>query len=253
MLQAINVSKKYHKEYVLKDVSLEVNLGERLGIIGLHDTGKTVLTRLLAGLERPSSGKILLDGNKLDRKKIAYVPQAPLFDPLLKAKEIMRYVGNESYLDLVNVDREKKVKDMSLGEKKRLALALCLPFSPDYLLIDDIGEDGEFFLNFIKGFKGGVIITYHNLRDVWETVDKVVILSKGKVTYKGDKEGLRFKVIRTRQLSITLNQYVIKEGEYMEVFERINDNSVEDELKRLGVNYDVEEVPPDEVFLRFYA
>jgi ABC-type multidrug transport system, ATPase component len=120
VLQAIDVSKRYQKDYVLRNVNLELEQG-RLGIIGLHDSGKTVLMRLLSGLEKPSSGKITLDGRKLDRRKIAYVPQAPLFDPLLKAKEVMRYVGSEEYLDVVDLEREKKVKDMSLGEKKRLA------------------------------------------------------------------------------------------------------------------------------------
>ncbi|AEE94658.1 ABC transporter related protein [Acidianus hospitalis W1] len=252
VLQAIDVSKRYQKDYVLRNVNLELEQG-RLGIIGLHDSGKTVLMRLLSGLEKPSSGKITLDGRKLDRRKIAYVPQAPLFDPLLKAKEVMRYVGSEEYLDVVDLEREKKVKDMSLGEKKRLALALSLPFTPEYLLIDDITEDSkEFFLEFIKNFRGGVIISYHNFRDVWEVIDDVIILSKGRVTYKGNKEGLKFKIIRTKALNIPLDR-VVREGDYVEIWEEFDDNFVEEKLKALGINYEVKEASPDEVFQRFYA
>ncbi len=259
MLQAIDISKRYHKGYVLKNINLELNSKERVGIVGLHDSGKTVLMKLLAGEEKPSSGKILLDGNKLDKRKIAYIPQVPLFDPILKAKDVIGYVSNEEYLEKVNVDKEKRIKNMSLGEKKLLSLALSLSFSPEYLLIDDITMDEEskgFFLNFIRKFYGGVVISYHNLKGIWEVTDKIIILSKGTISFIGRKDNIKFKIIRVRNSSDILtsfNKYYIKEGKYVEMWEEFNDNSVEEKLKTLGINYDITEASPDEVFLRFYA
>ncbi|AWR95770.1 ATP-binding cassette domain-containing protein [Acidianus brierleyi] len=259
MLQAISVSKRYHKDYVLKNINLTLNSGDKVGIVGLHNSGKTVLMKLLAGDEKPSSGKILIDGNKLDKRKIAYIPQIPLFDPILKAKDIIRYVGDEEYLEKVNIDKEKKIKNMSLGEKKRLSLALSLSFSPEYLLIDDITmdeESKEFFLDFIRKFHGGVAVSYHNLKDVWEVIDKIIILSKGSISFIGKKDDIKFKIIKIRNSADVLRfftKYYMKEGEYVEIWEEFSDNSVEEKLKALGINYDTIEASPDEIFLRFFA
>lgn len=259
MLQAISVSKRYHKNYVLKNINLELNSEDKLGIVGLHNSGKTVLMKLLAGYEKPSFGKILLNGNKLDKRKVAYIPQIPIFDPILKAKDVIRYVSDEEYLEKVNIDKEKKIKNMSLGEKKRLSLALSLSFSPEYLLIDDITmdeESKEFFLDFIRKFHGGVAVSYHNLKDIWETIDKIMILSKGTISYEGKKGGIKFKIIKMKtlnDLSVFDKYFIMKEGKYVEIWEKPNDNTVEEKLKFLRINYEVEEASPDEIFLRFYA
>lgn len=254
MLQAIDVSKQYHGNYAIKDFSLEVN--GRVGIIGLHGSGKTVAMKILAGMERPTSGKVLLDGRKLDRRKVAYVPQVPLFDPSLKIKDVIKYVDGEKFLDELNLDKEKKIKDASLGERKLLSLALSLPFSPEYLLIDDFTMESEakkIFETFMNKFKG-VVIAHHNFKDVWNLIDKVVILSKGKTTYKGDKEGIEYKVIRTYRnyLGRISGKYVVEEGEKVEVWEEINSSDVEKAIQKKS-GYKVIKVPPDEVLLNFFS
>jgi ABC-type multidrug transport system ATPase subunit len=254
MLQAIDVSKRYHRDYVIRDFNLEVK--DRVGIIGFHKSGKTVIVKILAGEEKPSSGKILLDGRKLDRKKVAYIPQVPLFDPSLKMKDVMKYVDGEEFLDELNLDKEKKIKDISLGERKLLSLALSLPFSPEYLLIDDFTMECEakkIFERLMNKFKG-VIIAHHNFKDIWNLIDKVVILSKGKTMYEGDKEGIMYKVIKTdrKYLDKISGKYVMEEGKNVEIWEEINSNDVEKAIQKKS-RYKVIEVPPDEVLLDLFS
>ncbi|QGA68071.1 ATP-binding cassette domain-containing protein [Sulfolobus sp. E11-6] len=235
MIRAVNVSKVFHGSFVVVDVNLDIYDNERIGIIGVHNSGKTVLLQMLAGDMKPTKGKVYLE----DKRKIAYIPQVPKFIPTLSVKDVIGYVNKEyRYLDLVGLDGSKKVKNLSLDEKKRLSLALSLPFSPNHLIVDDLSQISFLTRDLIRRFKGCVVIAHHNLKDIWDLIDRVVILSKGRVVFDGPKDKLLYKVIRF---------------ENNEVWESKDDNSIESELDKRGTKYEIVEVTPDETFLHFYA
>lgn len=223
MIKLINVNKVIDGVTVLSDVNLEINEKDKVGIVGLHGSSKTILMEILAGEIKPSNGKVILP----DKRKIAYIPQVPKFPTNLKVKEILRYVYNDKLP--LEIDLNKLAKELTLEEKKKLYYLLHLPFSPNYLLIDEFSPSlGEI----VKKFKGGIVISHYNLRDIWEFINKVIILSKGKIVFKGNKEDLLYKIIVYKDKEVW-----VKEGETFE-----KENIVE-----------VKEVSPDEVFLHFYA
>ncbi|PVU76544.1 ABC transporter ATP-binding protein [Sulfolobus islandicus] len=235
MIRAINVSKIFHGSSAVVEVNLDIYENEKVGVIGVHNSGKTVLLQMLAGDVKPTKGKVYLE----DKRKIAYIPQVPKSIPTISVKDVMTYVNKEyHYLDFVGLDGNKKVKDLSLDEKKRLSLALSLPFSPNHLIVDDMSQISSLTKDLIRRFKGGVIIAHHNLKDIWDLIDRVIIMSKGRVVFDGPKSGLLYKVIRFKN---------------SEIWERENENSIEIDLDKRGVKYEVIRVTPDEVFLYFYA
>ncbi len=245
MLQAINVNLIIDRKSVIKDINLSVSENERIGIIGLHHAGKTLLMEVLAGDMKPTKGKVLLDGEKINKLKICYIPQFPKFPLALKAKEIMSYLGKDflGLLDEMEIDREKKVKDMTFDEKRRLYYALSLPFSPKYLLIDDISFISRSTREIVSKFKGGVIIAHHNLRDVWDLVDKIVIMSDGKIVFSSPKEDFEYKIIK----------YKDENEKDVEAWVKLKDDSLKKVLIERGIKFQEINVTPDEVFLHFYA
>ncbi|SAI86742.1 ATP-binding cassette domain-containing protein [Saccharolobus solfataricus] len=235
MIRAINVSKVFHGSFAVVNVNLDIYENEKIGVVGVHNSGKTVLVEILAGETKPSRGKVYLD----DKRKIAYIPQVPKFISTIRVKDVMSYVTKEyHYIDLVGLDRDKKIRDLALDEKKRLSLALSLPFSPKYLIVDDMSQTSSLTRDLIRNFKGSVIIAHHNLKDIWDLINRVIIISKGKIVFDGSKSGLLYKVIKF---------------ENDEIWERENDNSVEIDLDKRGIKYEVIRVTPDEAFLYFYA
>ncbi|MUN29878.1 ATP-binding cassette domain-containing protein [Sulfolobus metallicus DSM 6482 = JCM 9184] len=253
MLRVLNVSKRFRGGNVLEGINLTLGK-ERLAIVGIHNAGKSVLLNIMAGICKPTQGKVITDEGEL-RKTVAYIPQVPLFDPLLTVKDIANYVDALPYLDQVELDRNKRVKDLTLGERKRLSLAISLPFYPSFLLVDEMDQENvDFFSRFISKFNGGVILAHYNTK-ITNLCEKVMILSHGRITYSGGKDGLKYKVIRTNQNIVKRfpDLYVTMAGEIGEVWERNDQRKVEDALDMEGVKYEVIQVEEDEVFLRFYA
>lgn len=246
MIEAINISKEFKGIKVLANINLEIKQGDKTGIIGLHNAGKSLLLQILSGNMKPSKGKILMNKGKIDKRKIAYVPQIPLLDLLSTPKDVMKYVGgNTEYLDYLGISKDVKIKNLSLNERKRIFLALDLNFSPEYLLIDEIGND-EYLTKFFAQFNGGAILTSHRIKDVWDLISKVIILHKGSIVFKGSKEELLYKIVKIPRSSFSqdLKKYdYVQEGDEIELWVKRNEK-IDIGEERL--------VEPDEAILRYY-
>ncbi|BCU70298.1 ATP-binding cassette domain-containing protein [Stygiolobus caldivivus] len=211
-----------HGVKVLHDISLAVVKGEKVGIVGYHGSGKTLLSEIIAGLRRPSSGRVLIDG------KVDYVPQVPLFPPNYTVREVLGFAGEKS-------DDNRKIKDLSYIELKKLAFRLQLVKDPDYLLVDEfVGMENE-----VKEFRGGVILTSHKPSTIYDLVDFFIVLSRGKIVHVTGKKGLKFKVIK-----------VIQDGgnKYQYYLENIADDTLE--MRFRGKHkFETREVDIDEALL----
>ncbi len=198
---------------ILKDVNLLVKRGEIIGIHGPSGAGKTTLLKILAGLERPDSGEVIVEGynlNLLDDEGLAllrtsivsYIPQDyGLIDeftvyenieiPLLLIGLPERERRNSIYniLDYMGLrDKEKiKVKYLSGGEKQRVSIARSLVITPSLLLADEptanLDWDNakkvlELFNKINKDFKTTIIIVSHDTR-VLEFVTRRFVLYDG--------------------------------------------------------------------------
>ena len=196
----------------LHDISLTVDEGEFIAIMGENGAGKTTLIKHFNGLLKPSQGNVTIDGKNTQdvsvatlAKKVGLVFQNAdhqLFSETVK-EDIAFGLNNFGYpriridkrvksmMKLLDLERYQNVSPFSLsgGEKKRVALASVLAWNPQYLVLDEptIGQDAlqkERLKNFILQLKTqgkSVIIVTHDIEFVAECHPRVIVISKGKV------------------------------------------------------------------------
>ena len=198
-----NVSLSISGVKVLQNISFKLSKGERLGIVGYHGSGKTVLSEIIAGLRKPTSGEVLIDG------KVNYVPQVPLLPPNYTVREVLGFIGEKS-------NDNRKIKELSYVEVKKLIYKLQMPLKPDYLLIDEfVGMEEE-----VREFKGGVILTTHKPSRIYDLVDFFIVLSKGRIVFITGKSGSKFKVVKVKE-----------DGQDKYYLENIADDTIERKFK----------------------
>jgi phospholipid/cholesterol/gamma-HCH transport system ATP-binding protein len=220
-----DVHKSYGAQKVVDGISLTVNRGETLAVLGRSGTGKSVLLRLIIGLQKPDSGSIAIHGQEtaslgLDQMNLLRVKmgflfqQAALYDSLTveqnisfplerhtnmskveragRVKELLASVGMESALD-------KMPSDISGGMKKRVGLARALALRPDILLLDEptagldpitSGEIDELILKLQEENNMASIVVTHDLLSAKTIADRIALLDKGKVAIEGSFEDL---------------------------------------------------------------
>jgi ABC-2 type transport system ATP-binding protein len=188
-----NVSLKY-KKTVLTDVSISAVKGDVIGLLGLNGSGKSTLLSAIAGLRKPSSGKIKIDGKTgFVTQENALIDELTAMDnlkmwtPLSKQDILKELTDTELSIlkvsDFINV----RVKRMSGGMKKRLAIASVLLAKPDILLLDeplaalDIPAKND-IINFIDSFrdKGGTVFIASHSEELFKHCSKVYLLKKGR-------------------------------------------------------------------------
>ena len=146
ILNIENVTKVYGDKVLLRDVSLGINEGDKIGVIGVNGCGKSTFLKMIAGLSIPDSGNII----KNNQASIAYLAQNTEFDP---QDTILRYVTKDKVSSNPNWNIEAEAKTilrklgiydenaaiapLSGGEKKRVALARTLLAPADILILDE--------------------------------------------------------------------------------------------------------------------
>ena len=186
------VSLKY-KKAVLTDVSINAEKGEVIGLLGLNGSGKSTLLSAIAGLRKPSSGSIKVNG------KAGFVTQEnalideltakdnlKMWTPLSKQDILKELTETELSILKVNEFIDLKVKRMSGGMKKRLAIASVLLAKPDILLMDeplaalDIPAKND-IINFIDSFrsKGGTVFIASHSEELFKHCSKIYLLKSG--------------------------------------------------------------------------
>ena len=204
MLEVRHISKKYGGEAVLTDVSLSLMPGQSLLLQGENGTGKTTLLLIIAGLLKPDSGEILLDGKNDTKGKIAYVPQEPALLNSLSVKDNLRFWGTaaglstkaadlriKSLSELLGLDAamKKKISTLSGGMKKRVNLAVSLFGNPRLLLLDEpfANVDAEtkaavfgLLNNYLQ--KGcSLLLVSHSDKDSELFADRALLIENGKL------------------------------------------------------------------------
>ena len=157
MIRLKNVSKRYGDAVALDKISLDIERGEILAIIGHSGAGKTTLLRILAMLEKPSEGEYYYNGIKVEgnedslRKKVTMVFQKPVmfntsvYNNIAYGLKLRGYKRDEiskrvkEVLKLVNLEGYEKLnaKKLSGGEQQRVAIARALAINPELLILDE--------------------------------------------------------------------------------------------------------------------
>ena len=186
------VSLKY-KKAVLTDVSINAEKGEVIGLLGLNGSGKSTLLSAIAGLRKPSSGSIKVNGKAgFVTQENALIDELTAMDNLkmwtpLSKQDILKEL-TETELSILKVNEfiDLKVKRMSGGMKKRLAIASVLLSKPDILLMDeplaalDIPAKND-IINFIDSFrsKGGTVFIASHSEELFKHCSKIYLLKNG--------------------------------------------------------------------------
>lgn len=186
------VSLKY-KKAVLTDVSINAEKGEVIGLLGLNGSGKSTLLSAIAGLRKPSSGSIKVNGKAgFVTQENALIDELTAMDNLkmwtpLNKQDILKEL-TETELSILKVNEfiDLKVKRMSGGMKKRLAIASVLLAKPDILLMDeplaalDIPAKND-IINFIDSFrsKGGTVFIASHSEELFKHCSKIYLLKNG--------------------------------------------------------------------------
>src|SRR5207248_6283037 len=183
--------------------------------VGANGSGKTVLLRLIASLDRPTAGRVAVHGYdtlrraRAVRDRIGYVPEEPMLYDGLTAEQYLQFVGRarglgkqvrqvavDTLLQVVGLDEQswRDVSALSPGQRRRLALAGALVHEPDVLLLDDPlrALDGFARLEQIEVLRelhrlgSTMVVAGTRPEDLLEVCDRVAILRAGGLIWTGD-------------------------------------------------------------------
>jgi ABC-2 type transport system ATP-binding protein len=210
-----HVVRRFAGRTILQDLSFSVAPSQAFGIAAANGAGKSVLLRLVASLDRPTSGRIAIHGYDTVRRaravrdRIGYVPEEPMLYDGLSAEQYLQFVGRarglgkqvrqvavDTLLQVVGLE-ERRWRDISAfspGERRRLALASALVHEPDVLLLDDPlrGLDGFARLEQIEVLRelhrlgSTMLVAATRPEDLLEVCDTFAVLRDGSLVWSGD-------------------------------------------------------------------
>lgn len=189
LLAAEHISKNYGTKTLLEDVSLYLNDGDKIAIIGVNGTGKSTLLKILAGEEEPDGGHTAINAHT----RISYLPQNPAINDELRAldvvftrAELAEYEAKAMLTRLGITEFDKKVGTMSGGQRKRVALAAALVQPADILILDEPtnhldSEMVQWLQEHLKSLTCGLILVTHDRYFLEHIVNRINELSRGSM------------------------------------------------------------------------
>lgn len=214
LLEIKNLNKKYDDKYALKDINLELPSGKIIGLLGKNGAGKTTLIKLINDLLTPTSGEILVKGNKVGvetKKVISYLPERTYLNKNMKVSEVIDYFKDfydnfdankaRKLLKDLDLDENEHLVKMSKGMQEKVGLVLVMSRNADLYILDEPlgGVDPatrDYILDTIlSNFneKASVIISTHLIADIERILDEVIFIDKGEIVLQGDADKLRNK------------------------------------------------------------
>jgi phospholipid/cholesterol/gamma-HCH transport system ATP-binding protein len=222
-----NLHKSFGRQKVLNGISLRVNRGETLAVLGRSGTGKSVMLRIMVGLEVPDEGSVSILGTSIAglaldqlgevRKRMGFLFQhAALYDSLTIGENVAfplvhhrRDLSKSDQSNRVNEllaevglegARDKMPSDISGGMQKRAGLARALALNPEILLLDEptagldpigSGEINDLVLKLQREHQMASIVVTHDLHSARTIANRLALLDKGNVVIEGTFEELQ--------------------------------------------------------------
>lgn len=226
MIEVRNLAFSYKNSLVLRDVSFVVSPGEAVSVVGANGAGKTTLLRLLATLAIPESGTILSDGQDAlarplrYRRQIGYLPEKIALYDDMNVKEYLRYraelkgepmkrvrrrVNEAAEICRISDQMRTPIGMLSMGLRKRVALADALLLRPRVLLLDDFLAGLDFGMRETAGeilsnaaAFSSVVITGHEIADLAKWTTRFLVLKDGVISTVVSTAGVDEETIRER-------------------------------------------------------
>lgn len=212
-LTATGLSKKYRRDWALKDVSLAVPQGRVVALVGPNGAGKTTLLHLVVGLLAPDEGSVSVLGTPAGipetLRRVAFLAQdKPLYDGF-SVTDMLRFGARmnpgwdqglaEDRLASLAIPLDRKVGKLSGGQQAQVALTIALAKRPDLLVLDEplANLDPLARHEVMRGLMSAVadsgmtvVLSSHVVSDLVDTCDWLVVLNRGRVQVSGDIEDL---------------------------------------------------------------
>ena len=224
ILTAEHLKKSYTERLLFDDASFYLHEGEKVGILGINGTGKSTLLKILAGMEEPEEGNVVLANHVVLR----YLPQHPNFK---EGQTVLQAVldvhkGDDTLYNLEAdaktmmtklgiTDFDQPVEQLSGGQKKRLALVAALVAPADILVLDEPTNHldhamSDWLEEFLKKWRGALIMVTHDRYFLDSVTNRIVEIDKGKIysyetnysgflQLKADREASALATERKRQ------------------------------------------------------
>ena len=215
-LAAFNLRKSYGRRRVVDDVTLHVEPGEVVGLLGANGAGKTTTFYMMVGLETPEGGRISLGGEEVTRLPmylrarlgLGYLPQEPsIFRKLTVAENLLAVLETmglrrreqlkrvEELLQEFGIEQVRNTRGDSLsgGERRRTEIARALATEPHFILLDEpfagidpkAVDDIQNVILYLRSRGIGILVTDHNVRETLGVTDRAYIMAEGKIFRSG--------------------------------------------------------------------
>lgn len=212
-VEAQQLTKRFPGAQALRGVDLAIPRGVTVGLLGPNGSGKSTLMRILAGVQRPTAGKVRVLGHppgRVTKERVAYVPEVEHLYRWMDVNEALRFTAAmfddfnperaEELLALTGLEREARVGDLSKGYRARLKLVLAMARDAELVLLDeplsgiDLVSREKVLDGLLRGHRPGettMVITTHLVREVEPLLDRVAFLKEGRLVLEGEAESLR--------------------------------------------------------------
>ena len=221
VVSARALSKRFAAKDVLHEISVDVEAGDIVGVLGKNGAGKTTLLELLLGFSIPTSGSAEIFGepsadlSAAAKKRIAFVPQQDeLIDLLTGAQQLSLTAAFYEHWDRALIERlsaaweiplGRRIQTLSVGERQKLSLLLALGAHPELLVLDepvaslDPIARRQFITEIVdraRGTQRTVLFSSHIVSDLERAANKVWIIKDGRLAWAGDLDALKESVVR---------------------------------------------------------
>ena len=206
------VYKKYGKKMALKNVSLEIERGQIVGLLGPNGSGKTTLIKVLNGLLSRDRGTVQIDDKEIgveSKKIVSYLPERTYFPNYIRVSEAVDFFETfyedfqreraEEMLQSLNIDSHASFRTLSKGTREKIQLVLVMSRQAKLYLLDepiggvDPAARDYIMQTIIKNYQedASIIISTHLIGDVEKILDDVVFIQDGEVTLHQPADALR--------------------------------------------------------------
>ena len=212
VLTATGLTKRYHGNPALDDLTLELPKGRIIGLLGPNGSGKTTFIKLAAGLLTPNSGSIAMGGSPVGpetKALVSYLPDRPYFSKNMRVGQQLDFFQDfyadfdrtraEEMLTALGISQNRRFKSLSKGNQEKVQLVLVMSRRAKlYLLDEPIGgvdpAARDYILNtIITNYdpEASVLISTHLIADVERVLDEFIFLHNGKIVRSGNVDEVR--------------------------------------------------------------
>ncbi|MGD8189915.1 ABC transporter ATP-binding protein [Brevibacillus ginsengisoli] len=208
-----HVSKKYRRQVALRDISFELPRGKIIGLIGTNGSGKSTTLKLMAGLIRPNSGTVMINGEVIKRRipeQVSFLPDSDHLYPFYTVNQTIEFFSSiyrdfdkkkaVEMLAFMELPGDQLVKGLSKGNKGRLKIILALSRQVPLIVMDEplSGLDPivrssiiKSLISFIDIESQTVIMSTHEVAEIEPLLDMVVLIQNGELQMVQEVEQIR--------------------------------------------------------------